>query len=179
MRKANQYYREVEMLKRMTLIFHGMTKHQVALFLQKSEEEALFIMKCFGRMRKGYFDEVSERIAEAKQKVGFSSKALTVYLDFYKNGIAGTPFSSKAPFIACVFFDVRDEILYEIIHIPFGEENLACKLIQNGNVDDGEVFSERRRIVIIDSLERKEFALLSDVFTYCDVNADGKVIYYG
>ena len=179
MRKANQYYREVEILRRMILIFHGMTKRQVAVLLRVTEEEALMIMKCFGRMRKGYFDETSERIAESKQKVGFSSKALTVYLDFYKNGIAGTPFASKTPFIACVFYDVKDEILYEIIHIPFGEENLASSLIKNRNEGAGEMFSECRRIVILDSLERKDFVLLTDVFVYCNVNADGKVIYYG
>ena len=63
MRKPNQYYKEVEALKRMTLLFKSMTKEQVGAYLKISEEEALKVMKAFGRMRRGYFDEGRECIA--------------------------------------------------------------------------------------------------------------------
>ena len=179
MRKSNQYYKEVEALRRMTLLFKTMTKEQAGAYLNISEEESLKVMRAFGRLRKGYFDENGELIAVSKSHVEMTSGVLAVYLDFLRNGMATAPFPSADLFVGCLFMDPSEEILYEIIHIPHGEEEMANQLLLARKADDGGFFKEKRSVVVLDNIEQWERMRLKQVFSYCVIKENGEVSYYG
>ena len=172
-------YQVPEDLLDMTLLFKSMTKEQVGAYLKISEEEALKVMKAFGRMRRGYFDEGRECIAVSKTHVEMASRVLVVYLDFLNHGMVAAPFASADPFVGCLFIDSVEEILYEIIHIPYGEEEMANQLLSNRHMEKEDFFKEKRRVVVLDSIEQWERIHLKQVFSYCVVKENGEVSYYG
>lgn len=179
MRKRNQYYSDVEKLKRLVMIFGVATKKQVAAYLEIPEEKAELVMRAYGRVGGGYVSTDFGVIAKAEAFKDFTAKALDVYLDFKKNGIAGEVYPNAKPFVACCFADPSESVLYELLQISFGEEVLASKCVSESGFTYGPGFFEQRKVVIVESAERIPFVSIDDVFSYCIVEADGRVSYYG
>ena len=87
MRKSNQHYDDIDSLHHMITIFGVMTKEQVMTYLNVTQEKAHQVMTVFRRLNRGYLEENHKCIAKEKMYTNLFSKALEVYLDFYKNGI--------------------------------------------------------------------------------------------
>jgi len=179
MRKSNHHYEEIDSLHRMITIFGVMTKEQVMTYLDVTEEKAIGIMTVFRRLNKGFLEEHYKCIAKEKRYADFMSKALDVYLDFYKNGTAGDVYPSRNPFVACSFLGRDGHVIYEIVQIPYGEEVLANDVLKKVWDEHNGPFVERRRVVLLGDKERWKLVDIPEVFAYCVVDEKGSVSYYG
>ena len=179
MRKSNQHYDDIDSLHHMITIFGVMTKEQVMTYLNVTQEKAHQVMTVFRRLNRGYLEENHKCIAKEKMYAGLFSKALEVYLDFYKNGTAGDVYPSRNPFVACSFSGKEGHVIYEIVQIPYGEETLANDLLKTPWDGTTGPFVERRRVVLLDDTKRWKFVDIPDVFAYCVVSDSNQVSYYG
>lgn len=63
-------------------------------------------------------------------------------------------------------------VLYEVIHIPVGQEIMVSQLLQMPTRDSG------RRIVLVDKLSQIAQIDFPDIVAFCTVSNYGKVNYY-
>lgn len=169
--RADIYANEATELLRLISMYPGLSLQQLCRFFSGKDEKIktlLSHLKKQGRITQsdtnGYIPAGSEA-NHSDISLLLTAWVLLDFIDRVEYHCSTVEFPVKIIFLA-------NEELFEIIHIPSGQETLTNHIMQTRHNDGSH------RIVLVDEPEQIHQLNFPDISGFCTVNEVGKVSYY-
>lgn len=169
--RADIYANEATELLRLISIYPGLSPQQLCCFFSGKEDKIKTLLSHLtkqGRITTSDTDGYIPVGADASHPdIGLLQAAwvLIDFIDRVEYHCSTVEFPAKIIFLA-------NEELFEIIHIPFGQEPMSNHIMQSRNNDGSH------RIVLVDAPEQIHQLIFPGISGFCTVNETGKVSYY-
>lgn len=167
--RDNLYANEAKEIVRVITLYKTLTSEQVYRLFPGKESSIKNLLSVLIRQGRIFYNPTTGRLSanqecDSAPDMGMIA-AFWILLDFIDKVEYHT--SSDFPVKISFFYDSE---MYEIIHVPFGQEilighALLCK-------------DEARRIILVESPEQIENVQVPDVSGFCTVSLDGTICYY-
>ncbi|SHO45224.1 DUF5697 family protein [Anaerocolumna xylanovorans] len=167
--REDMYSNEAKEIVRVITLYKTLTSEQVYRLFPGKESSIKNLLSVLIRQGRFFYNPTTGRLSanqecESNPDMGMIA-AFWVLLDF----IARVEYHTASDFPVKISFFCDGE-MYEIIHVPYGQEILighavSCK-------------EEARRIILVESPEQIETLHIPGVSGFCTVGSDGSTCYY-
>ena len=168
--KSTPYSQEARELVRNISMYPGISLDQLYRFQPGKKEKVHSLLSYLVRQGRIVRTENARYYANAEVRSkadGSIARAVWVLLDF----LDMVQYHAAGEYPVTLYFFGKG-VLYEVIHIPVGQEIMVSQLLQTPTRDSG------RRIVLVDKLSQIAQIDFPDIVAFCTVSNYGKVNYY-
>ena len=165
------YSNEAADLLRNISMYKTLTETQIVRLYPGKESVIKNLLVHLDRQKRIYYNPADQRVSANDKydaQVDYDLlAAFWVLIDF----IDKVEYHTVGDFPVKISFFANEE-LYEIIHVPYGQEILMSHALS------GNKKSEARRIVLVENPEQIDNIDIPDTTGFCTVDSDGTVRYY-